>query len=71
MTAICNSQGMRFSFCDFMCANINYNKTPDVAGMDDAGALIFVGELKVPWVQAHSLKGFMSDENGFRIFLGQ
>jgi len=71
MTAIFKSQGMQLSFGDFKCASEDYENTPDAAGVDNAGALIFVGELKVPWVKAHFLRELISDEKRFRRILGQ
>jgi hypothetical protein len=47
LTAIFNSQGVWLSFYNFKCANINYNKTPNITKINNAGALIFVGQLKV------------------------
>lgn len=47
------------------------SKTPDVAGTTWLGELRFVGELKVPWVFAHSLELALLNERHFRDLLGK
>ncbi|RFU27885.1 hypothetical protein B7463_g8431, partial [Scytalidium lignicola] len=50
MTTVFKSQEIQLAFGDSKCAPSNNTKLQDVAGIDDARALQFVGELKVPWV---------------------
>ena len=71
MTAVFASQGVDVVFGDFKSSRASYSKTPDVAGTTWLGELRFVGELKVPWVFAHSLELALLNERHFRDLLGK
>ncbi|KAJ5363119.1 hypothetical protein N7541_003963 [Penicillium brevicompactum] len=52
------------SFADFKCSGSSYKDPPDVLALsEDSGVanIKIVGELKVPWVEGHSLDA--ADEN--------
>ncbi|RFU35299.1 hypothetical protein B7463_g1042, partial [Scytalidium lignicola] len=73
MTAVFKSQEIGLSFGDFKCTANNYTKIPDAVGIDEQGALQFVGEIKVPWVEDHSLENHIDigDKIYFRKMIGQ
>lgn len=37
---------------------------PDVALFDRTGKLLAIGELEVPWIDAHSLEDVINDDDG-------
>lgn len=71
MTAVFASQGIDVVFGDFKSSGASYRKIPDVAGTTWLGVLRFIGELKVPWVLAHSLEAALQNENHLRELLGK
>ena len=71
MTAVFASQGVDVVFGDFKSSRASYSKAPDVDGTTWLGELRFVGELKVPWVFAHSLELALLNERHFRDLLGK
>jgi hypothetical protein len=71
MTGVFRSLGVDLRFSDFRSCNVRYSKVPDIACIDGLGTLAFVGEVKTPWVNAHSLKSALHDRVIFRHFLGK
>jgi hypothetical protein len=64
MPGVFASQDMKLAFADFKCAIVTYDGTPDIAGLREPGQLVFIGELKVPWVPQHSLDQAVKDKDG-------
>lgn len=66
---------MNIRFADFKSVGTGYTKVPDVALVSDnpplSLSLRVVGELKVPWVKVHKLRGRFSNVNVMRHTIGQ
>jgi hypothetical protein len=60
-------------FADFKSAGRQYEKTPDVAIVSRGTPVTLkaVGELKVPWIEAHELGEKYHDLNYLRAIIGQ
>lgn len=69
------AQGINLSFGDFKCSGIIYENIPDVIGLSRTiqgnDELSLIGELKVPWVLAHSISDAYHTPKGLRRLLGQ
>jgi hypothetical protein len=71
---ILEAQSIHLKFSDFKCLGNPYAKTPDsvmITTNATTPELNVVGELKVRWVDAHSLKGAYEDEYVLRRLLAQ
>lgn len=59
---------IKLAFADFKCAGVDYGNTPDIIALNENSGVVnikLVGELKVPWVEEHSLDG--ADFNDHKI----
>ncbi|KAJ5200276.1 hypothetical protein N7491_008923 [Penicillium cf. griseofulvum] len=67
------ARGVNIRFADFKSVGLQYNKTPDVAivSRDSPICLLAVGELKVPWVEAHAIPDNQGDEDDLCATIGQ
>ncbi|KAF4154853.1 hypothetical protein CNMCM8927_008968 [Aspergillus lentulus] len=71
MTAILKDQLIPLRFGDFKASATAYAKQPDVACMGSNGTAELIGELKVPWVDSHSLTDAVTTDDKLRQVLGQ
>jgi hypothetical protein len=71
MTAILKDQLIPLRFGDFKASATAYAKQPDVACMGLNGSAELIGELKVPWVDSHSLTDAVTTDDKLRQVLGE
>ena len=71
LNAIFKSHSIPLRFADFKCARSNYSGVPDVIMMDDSHEVKVIGELKVPWVDEHSIENRIRCKKELRISLAQ
>jgi hypothetical protein len=71
--AVSEARGVDIRFADFKSAGRQYRKTPDVAIVSRSTPVTLkaVGELKVPWINAHRLDEDNKDLDSLRSTIGQ
>ena len=71
--AVSEARGLDIRFADFKSAGRQYRKTPDVAIVSRGTPVTLkaVGELKVPWIEAHELGEKYHDLDDLRVTIGQ
>ncbi|KAJ5087186.1 hypothetical protein N7456_010802 [Penicillium angulare] len=69
--ALFRAQQIDLQFASAQSAQRQYSLTPDSIMMDDGATRKVVGELKVPWVERHSLEEAPKHEDRFRRVFGQ
>lgn len=72
--AILELKSSEMYFADFKCSGSKYKNTPDIVVLryeGNAAQIKVVGELKVPWVPKHHLKGKFRDHEVLRNKIAQ
>lgn len=72
--AVLEAKSVDLYFGDFKCSGSKYPNTPDIVALQngsDGPKIKLVGELKVPWVEAHDLQDAIKDEFLLRRIIAQ